>query len=92
MKVLTMSVLAVSLLGAASSFAQTPTTDQSPAFGYPSYAAPGANSGARSPTTSNEGTYAPDFKGYTDPNTSPTTSGQTYSPNAEKRAQDVVGR
>jgi hypothetical protein len=55
MKVLTMSVLAVSLLGAASSFAQTATTDQSPAFGYPSYA-PGANSGARSPTTSNEGT------------------------------------
>jgi hypothetical protein len=88
MKVLTMSVLAVSLLGAASSFAQTPTTDQSPAFGYP---LPGTNSPARPPTTGTEGTFAPDFKGYTDPNTPPTTSGQTYSPNSERR-EDVVGR
>jgi hypothetical protein len=89
MKVLTMSVLAVSLLGAASSFAQTSTTNESPAFGYP---LPGTNSPARPPTTGTEGTFAPDFKGYTDPNTSPTTSGQTYSPNSEKRARDVVGR
>jgi hypothetical protein len=89
MKVLTMSVLAASLLGTASSFAQTPTTDQSPAFGYPSYA--GANSAARLPTTSNEGTYAPDFKGYTDPNTSPTTTDQTRSLNSEKRTLDIVG-
>jgi hypothetical protein len=78
MKVLTMSVLAMSLLGAASSFAQTSTTNESPAFGYP---LPGTNSPARPPTTGTEGTFAPDFKGYTDPNTSPTTSGQTSSPN-----------
>ena len=89
MKVLTMSVLAVSLLGAASSFAQTSTTNESPAFGYP---LPGTDSSTRPPTTGTEGTYAPDFKGYTDPNTSPTTSGQTSSPNSQKRAREVVGR
>jgi hypothetical protein len=78
-----MSVLAVSLSGAASSFAQTPATNQSPAFGYP---LPGTNSPARPPSTGTEGTYAPDFKGYTDPNTSPTSSGQSYPPSSQRRA------
>jgi hypothetical protein len=44
--VVLLSVLAVNLVGAASSFAQTSTTDPSPAFGYPSYAEPGARSPA----------------------------------------------
>jgi hypothetical protein len=86
MKLTMLLVLAVSLFGAVSSFAQTPTPNQSPAFGYPS---PGTNSPARPPATGTEGTFAPDFKGYTDPNTSPTTSGQT---NSERRAPDAVGR
>jgi hypothetical protein len=85
-----LSVLAASLFGAVSSFAQTSNTNQSPAFGYPSYAAPG--SATRSPTTGTEGTFAPDFKGYPEPNTPPVTSGQTYSPSSEKRVPDVVGR
>jgi hypothetical protein len=38
-------------------------------------AGPGANT-PRPPTTGTEGTFAPDFKSYTDPNTSPPTSGQ----------------
>jgi hypothetical protein len=83
-----LSVLSLSLFGAVSSFAQTSPTDQSPAFGYPLPAGSGANP-TRPPTTGTEGTFAPDFKGYTDPNTSPTTSGQT---NPERRAPDAVGR
>lgn len=83
--VVLVSVFAVNLFGAAPSFAQTSTTDPSPAFGYPSPTAPGY---PKPPTTGTEGTYAPDFKGYTDPNTSPTTSGQT----SERRAPDAVGR
>jgi hypothetical protein len=86
MKVLTMSVLAIGLIGATPSFAQTSTTNESPAFGYP---LPGTNSPARPPATGTEGTFAPDFKGYTDPNTSPTTSGQT---NPERRAPNAAGR
>jgi hypothetical protein len=84
-----LSVLTVNLSGAASSFAQTATTNQSPAFGYP---LPGTDSSTRPPTTGTEGTYAPDFKGYTDPNTSPTTPGQGYSPSSQRRAPAVVGR
>jgi hypothetical protein len=83
-----LSMLAVTLFGVVSSFAQTSPTNQSPAFGYPLPAGPGANP-PRPPTTGTEGTFAPDFKGYTDPNTSPTTSGQT---NSERRAPDAAGR
>jgi hypothetical protein len=83
-----LSVLSLSLFGAVSSFAQASPTDQSPAFGYPLPVGSGANP-TRPPTTGTEGTFAPDFKGYTDPNTSPTTSGQT---NPERRAPDAVGR
>lgn len=86
--VVLLSVLAVNLVGAASSFAQTSTTDPSPAFGYPSYAEPGA----RSQATATDQTYSPNF-GYLEPNTSsPTTSGQTNSPGAEERVPVVVGR
>jgi hypothetical protein len=92
MKNLTLlSVLVVSLSAAASSFAQTSTTNESPAFGYPSYAAPGANSSARLPTAGTERTFAPDFGGYPEPNTSPT-SGEIYSPSSEKHVPEAGER
>jgi hypothetical protein len=84
--VVLLSVLAVNLFGVVSSFAQTSTTDPSPAFGYPSYAEPGA----RPPVTPPAQTYAPDF-GYPEPNT-PTTSGQISSPGSEERVPVAVGR
>jgi hypothetical protein len=86
--VVLLSVLAVNLLGAASSFAQTSTIDPSPAFGYRSYAEPGT----RSPVTATDRTYSPNF-GYPEPNTSsPTTSGQTNSLGSGERVPVVVGR
>ena len=62
-----LSTLAVSLIGATSSFAQSSTTSPtySPAFGYPSSADPGI----RAPATPSQ-TYSPAFGGYSQPNTS----------------------
>jgi hypothetical protein len=59
--------LALSLVGATSSFAQSSTTTPtySPAFGYPSSTDPGI----RTPATPNQ-TYSPAFGGYSQPNTS----------------------